>query len=424
MTLPSPRSARRRFALISFLTWLPPGLALAPMVLLMTGRGLDLAMVGLVVAAYSATCIALELPTGGLADVLGRRVVLAASAAFGLAGLTVLALATTTWQFLLAALLKGMARALSSGPAQAWYVDTLHATRGPDADLKPGLAHGEAMGSVALCAGVLAGGFAPLAVPEHVITPLAAPVLAGAAAYAVLLVAALVAMPEAPRPRPTFTGVLRDVPATIGTGLRLALRDRGLSRLLLVAFAIGVAINAIELLTPGRLAALTGGAESGGTVYAVVAALGFAANAMGHALGPATARLFGTSARAATAATVVTSGALGGLAASVALSGVPGVVAAAAAYVVLFAGLSVTGLLRAEMMHRRVTSTRRATLMSVDSLQLQFGALVSSLAVGWLADRAGTAVAWAIAALVLLVSASLYPRAPGRAVTETPGRAR
>ncbi|WP_433236052.1 MFS transporter [Streptosporangium sp. CA-135522] len=421
MTLPSPRSARRRYALISFLTWLPPGLTLAPMILLMTERGLGLAAIGLVTASYSATCIALELPTGGLADVLGRRAVLAASAAFGLAGLAMLAFATTVWQFLAALSLKGVARALASGPAQAWYVDALHVAEGPDADLKPGLARGEAMGAVALCAGTLVGGLVPPAVPEQVITPLAVPVLAGAVASAVLLVAVLVAMPEPPRPRPTLTGVLRDVPATIGTGLRLALRDRGLGRLLLVAFAIGVAVNSVELLTPGRLATLSGRPESGGTVYAIVAALGFAANALGHTLAPAAARLLGTSARAAAAATVVTAAALGALAASVALSGVPGIVAAAVTYVVLFAGLSVTGLLRAEMMHRRVVSTRRATLMSVDSLQLQLGALVSSLAIGRLAAPAGTAAVWTIAAVVLLVSALLYPHRPrGRVPAEDP----
>ncbi|MFF5210122.1 MFS transporter [Streptosporangium sp. NPDC000396] len=414
----SPRSARRRFALISFLSWLPTGLTLAPMILLMTGRGLGLAEIGLVTAAYSATCIALELPTGGLADVLGRRVVLAAAAAFGLASLTMLAFATVTWQFLLAMVLNGVARALSSGPAQAWYVDALHAAEGPDADLKPGLARGEAMGSVALCVGMLVGGFVPLAVPEQTITPLAVPVLAGAVASGVLLVAALVAMPEPPRPRATFAGVLRGVPAAVGASLRLALRDPGLSRLLLVAFAIGVVVGSIELLTPGRLASLTGRAESGGSVYAVVAALGFAANAMGHVLAPAAARLLGTSARAAAAATVLAAAAVGALAASVALSGVAGVVAAAAAYVVLFVGLSVIGLLRAEMMHRRVVSAQRATLMSVNSLLLQFGGLVSSLAVVWLAAGAGTAVAWAVGAVVLVLAVPLYPRGTGRAVAE------
>ncbi|GAB3911167.1 hypothetical protein GCM10027612_88090 [Microbispora bryophytorum subsp. camponoti] len=58
----------------------------------------------------------LELPTGGLADVLGRRPVLAASAAVSVVALVVMALAHSVWPFLVASVLKGVARALSSGP--------------------------------------------------------------------------------------------------------------------------------------------------------------------------------------------------------------------------------------------------------------------------------------------------------------------
>jgi MFS family permease len=115
------------------------------MVLLMSGRGLSLAQVGAVTAVHSVVVVALELPTGGLADVIGRRVVLAASALLSAAGLVLMATATTFWMFTGWAVLQGMARALSSGPAQAWYVDTLHRAAGPDADLRHGLSRGEAL---------------------------------------------------------------------------------------------------------------------------------------------------------------------------------------------------------------------------------------------------------------------------------------
>ncbi len=78
----------------------------------------------------------------------------------------------------------------------------------------------------------------------------------------------------------------------------------------------------------------------------------------------------------------------------------------------MFAAMGVAGLLRVEMMHRRVGSSQRATLMSVDSLQLQFGGVVFSLGLGLLASRAGTAAAWWSAAAVVLVSALLYLRLP------------
>jgi hypothetical protein len=403
-----------RYAVVEFLTWLPAGLMMAPMVLLMSVRGLDIAQIGMVTAAYSITVVVLELPTGGLADVVGRRSVLAASAAVGIAGYTVMALAGSVWLFLVASLLKGIARALSSGPAQAWYVDRLHELHGPLADLKPGLAAGDAAGSVALALGTLAGGALPLiAGGEGGGESLAAPIWASAGVSAVLLVTVLAMMREPSRPVcPRLGDVLRGVPATIAGGFSLAVRDRGLARLLLVAAAAGVMLNAIELLTPGHLAALTGSPEKASTVYAIVAAAGFAANAVGSSIAPAVARWLGGSIRAVVVATVVTAGAVGALAASVALDGVAGMVAAGAAYVVLFAGLAVASLFRSELIHGRISAGQRATVMSVDSLQLQLGGALSSLVLVPFAAVGGAGGVWVVTAVIALSTGLLYIRLP------------
>ncbi|NUP00525.1 MAG: MFS transporter, partial [Nonomuraea sp.] len=273
------RSALRRYMLVSFLTWLPPGLMIAAMVLLMTDRGLSIVQVGLVMTVYSIVTVSLELPTGGLADVIGRRLVLAASAAFTVVGLVTMSVSTTFWMFAASSALQGVARALSSGPATAWYVDTLHGLEGREADLKPGLSRGGAMESVALCAGVLVGGavplVVPLVVPPGLITPLAVPPLLGAAAAVVLLVVVVFALPEPAHVRRSLAGVLREVPATVVSGVRLAAGGAVLRRLMLAAAASGVLLVTIELLTPGRLAELAGTSERGSLAYAIVAALGF-----------------------------------------------------------------------------------------------------------------------------------------------------
>jgi MFS family permease len=66
----------RRYALLSFLQWLPVGLMMVPMVLLLLERGFTLVEVAFIGAVSSVTVAVLELPTGGLADVVGRRPVL------------------------------------------------------------------------------------------------------------------------------------------------------------------------------------------------------------------------------------------------------------------------------------------------------------------------------------------------------------
>ncbi|MFC6081577.1 MFS transporter [Sphaerisporangium aureirubrum] len=410
---PSPRSALRRYALVSALMWLPAGLTLPVMVLLMSGRGLSLAQVGTVTAIHSVVVVVLELPTGGLADVIGRRVVLAASALLSMVALVLMATATTFWPFAGWAVLQGTARALSSGPAQAWYVDTLHRAAGPDADLRHGLSRGEAASSVSLCLATLAGGLIPLVAPGG----LAVPVVAGAVAALVLFVVVLAAMPEPPRARPTLRSVLRDVPVTVGSGAGLAVRDPGLRRLVSIAFVLGIGLAVIELLTPGRLAELTGDAESGGLAYAVVAAGGFGAHALGSWVAPWVTRTLGRPSRAAVAGTVVSALALAVLAASAVLGGVAGVVTAGAAYVALFAGMAVAELVRVAMMHERVASSRRATLMSVDSLQLQFGAALSAVGFGALAGAIGSSAVWWLVGGITLLSALLYVRVPAPAPT-------
>ncbi|MEU4229786.1 MFS transporter [Nonomuraea sp. NPDC026600] len=413
----TPRSALRRYQLVSFLTWLPPGLMMAVMVLLMTDRGLSLAQVGLAVMVFSSVTIGLELPTGGLADVIGRRTVLALSAAFTVVALVLMAVSTTFWMFLATCVFKGIARALSSGPATAWYVDTLHDLEGPDADLKPGLARGGAMESVALCLGVLVGGFAPLAVPPGVMTPLAVPPLLGATAGLVLLVAVLFALPEPShahhsRVRWSLGRVLRDVPATVAGGVRLVARAAVLRRLMLTAAASGVALVAVELLTPGRLAALAGTAELGSTGYAIVAALGFAGSAVGSAIAPRVAGLAGGSVRGAVAGTVLTALAIAALAATAGWDGPAGFAATGLAYVVMFSGLSTAGLLCLEMTHNAVTAAQRTTVTSTSSLSLQAGAALSNVMFGTLAVHAGLPATWSLAAAVVLASALLFVRMP------------
>ncbi|GGS73535.1 MFS transporter [Nonomuraea spiralis] len=413
------RSALRRYMLVSFLTWLPLGLMVASMVLLMTDRGLSLTQIGLSVTVFSVVTATLELPTGGLADVIGRRRVLAASAVFTAAALALMSVSTVFWMFLVSGVLKGVARALSSGPATSWYVDTLHGIEGGDADLKPGLARGNAMESAALCAGVLVGGAVPLLVPPGLMTPLAVPSLLGAVAAVVLLVVVVFALPEPAHDRRSLGSVLREVPATMVSGVRLAAGNAVLRRLMAAAAASGVLLMTIELLTPGRLAELAGTAERGSLAYAVVAALGYAASALGSALAPRVARLAGSSARGAAAGAVLCALSVGSLAATAGLGGAPGLVAAGLAYLVMFAGLSVTALLCLEMQHNAVSAAERTTVTSTSSLSLQAGGVLANSTLGVLAAQAGAATAWWVASGVVLASALLFAAMPRPGVTRS-----
>ena len=404
----------RRYALLSFLLWLPVGLYLVPLVLLMLDRGLPVATIAVVGAVYGLTAAAFELPTGGLADVLGRRPVLIASAVAGAAGLLLLGLAGGVALFLASAVLRGVARALSTGPLEAWYVDAVHARLGRDADLTTGLAHGEVAGSVALGVGTLVGGFLPLALGDVGSLPaLAVPVLMAAAIEGVraLLTARL---PEPPHPRPAAGAVLRSVPVTVVAGLRVAVRDLVLTRVLLAAGGAGVALGGIELLTPAWLAGLTATGPRAAATYAVVAAAGFGADAIGGLLAGWSVRRCGSHARAAVAGISVSAVALAGLAGCALLRGPVAMALAGLAYCVLFAGLGAAFPAQAHLLHERVEPEERATVLSVQSLLMQIVGAVGVPVLGLLAARHGITAGYAFAAVVLVATAALFVRLPQR----------
>jgi MFS family permease len=406
-------AAARRYALLNALLWLPAGLYLVPLVLLMLDRGLPVSTIAVVGVVYGLTAAVLELPTGGLADVLGRRPVLIASAVCGAAGLLLLGLADTVALFVASAVLRGAARALSTGPLEAWYVDTVHAESGRDADLTPGLARGEVAASLALGAGTLVGGLLPLALGSVGPLPaLAVPALM-AAGVEVLRALVTIRLPEPPHPRPAVGVVLRGVPATVVAGLRVAGRDRALTRVLLAACGAGIALGTIELLTPAWLAGLSSGPRAAAT-YAVVAAAGFGADAIGGMLAAGAVRRFGSHARAASAGWIVSALALVGLAGCALLAGTVAMVLAGTAYCVLFIGLGAAFPAQAHLLHERVEPGERATVLSVQSLLMQVIGAVAIPVIGWQATRNGIEAGYLVGAVVLFASAGLFLGLRGR----------
>ncbi|QDQ16716.1 MFS transporter [Streptomyces spectabilis] len=402
------------------LFWLPLGLAIAPMVALMTERGLALAAVAGCVAAHSLTAALLELPTGGLADVLGRRTVLAAAGVLDVVALTLHALGTTAWVLALAMALKGAGRALSSGPAEAWYVDTVQASAGPDAELRTGLARGATATSVALAAGTLVGGALPWLLglgPDlggrldeataGLVLPLSVPALLGVAVALAFIVYVLTALPEPPRPRATLRGVLRGVPGTIAAGIRLGGSDALVRRVVLSAGAAGSALVTVELLTPGRAADLTGAAESGAVVFAGLACGGFLCSALGSQLASPVARVAGGGRRAVLLCLGAAGGGLLLLAVTATATGPAPVLLAVGGYALVYLGLGAANPSQNELLHRRVTSEGRATALSVQSLALQLVGALTGLAAGLLPTGPAR---WLLGAAVLLAGAALWAR--------------
>jgi len=337
--------------------------------------------------------------------------VLLLSAGLFVAAVLVFAVARDLWQFYVAIGLLGTGRALSSGPLEAWYVDTVHATD-PDADLKPGLSRAFAAEAVALAVGAVAGGFLPAlfaSLPDDgALTSLSVPPLVAAVlglGYLTAL-ALLVTEPPRPRPRPGWSSVVRGVPATVREGAALAARDRVVLRLLAMGAAVGLVMYVVEVLTPVQLAQLLGSKADASATYGVLVTAGFLASAAGSSLAPAAARLLRSSAR-----TAMVAGLLAAVALLVLAGGAP-IGLFVAGYVALYLVISVAGPLRNELLHHRVDAAHRSTILSVQSLVLQGAGVLGGVVLPRLADASGFAWAWMVAAVVMVLGSLFLLRLP------------
>jgi len=92
-----------------------------------TEHGLSPAQIGVALAAWSLTGVALEIPTGALADRLSRRWLLFAAQVFRGAGFLVWVLFPGFWGYLIGFILWGVKSALVSGTFEALLYDELKA---------------------------------------------------------------------------------------------------------------------------------------------------------------------------------------------------------------------------------------------------------------------------------------------------------
>ena len=413
-----PTTLRRRFLVLLTLRWFQAGLQLPVLILLLRARGLDLTSVGVVIAVYSLTTAALELPTGGLADVIGRRqVLIAASVAFVAESLT-FGLGQDFLVLAVAAGIGGGARALDSGPLEAWFVDSMQQAA-PDADLRRDLARAKAVEAGALGLGALAGGGLVAIVQieggDSTVLDLSIPFLVSAGICIGMVGAIARWVHEPPRDgRPTLGGVVRDVPATVRRGLRLAAGRGPLRRMTILTATMGVALATVELLAPASIDRIVGGEDAAAGPYAILLTLGFFGSAFGSAQASRTAHRLGSSSRGILTARMLAAGALMGVAAS-------SLGAVSVALVAFYALSGVARPLMSDIIHRSVASAERATILSVQSLTLQLSAVVASLAIGLVAQHVSIGAAFAIGASVLALGACACVNMPSPTATGRTG---
>lgn len=397
------RRLRRVFLVLTALRWLPVGLTVPVTMLLPLGRGLSLANVGVAIAMQGLLVLALELPTGALADTVGRRRVLLTAAVVGVLATGVILVAHTLAAFAVGWALQGVFRALDSGPLEAWFVDAALA-HGPEARVDRSLsAQGVVLG-VALGGGALAGGGLVAWGPLSGVDPLAVPVAVALLLQVVSLVAIACLMHEPHHPAAGARGIARAVraaPAAVRGGLGLLRRDRVLLCLVAVELSWGFGIVAFESLTPVRVAELLGDDARAAAVVGPATAAAWLVSAGGAALLPWCSARWGV-ARCAMALRVLQGATVVGIGLATGLVGV------LAAYLACYAVHGASSPAHMTLLHSRATGAERATVLSLNSMVGQPAAALGSVVLTALAGARSLALAFVVAGAVLASAAPLY----------------
>ena len=406
----SPTAARWVFLALTFTRWLPVGLVVGLLTLWQLERGLTVAEAMTVSSAAGLTIFALELPTSGFADAFGRRPVFVVSAVVNVVASVVLLLASSFWMFLAAAVLTGVFRALDSGPLEAWFVDTVHAST-PGADVDGALAaQGTVLGG-GIAVGALVSGALVWWHPFPGGSALVLPVAVFVALNVVHLLAVLVLLRE-PRSAEHVdaSGVRRalasakESPVVVREGLGLLRTNAALRGIVCVEIFWSVGMLVFEAFQPIRLAELVGGEERAGVIMGPVAAAGWGVFALGAALSGWTSRRIGV------ARTAVLARVLNGLGAVV-MGLVAGPAALIAAYGVTYLLHGSAGPAHSALLHREARARNRATVLSVNSMVASVAFAVSAPLFGLLAERTSTQVAMVCAGAFSVLGAWFYRHA-------------
>jgi len=395
----------RRFALVAgvqeFAIWLP----LPVMVLHMNERGIDLALIGLAFALRAVCVVVLELPTGGLADAIGRKPIALASQAFTFVSLVFLLFVGGPVTLFAYALFQGIGSALHSGALEAWYVDRLRSAN-PGVALQPHLASIAVAQTSAMLAGAAIGGTLPALVSGLALPwPLAGfgvALLAGLALRAVALWLTLVLVEE-----PEFVGTRPS--AALGTvaivrdGLRLVQSVPVMRYLLVAGAAMGMAIVSLETLWQ-PIAGLTFGADPEGS--AVFGVLGFVLGGAGL-LGSLAVMRFGH---------LVPGGApvLAGLsqlvkgAAMLVLALHAGALGVGLGLGLAFFAIATQNVPHDTLVNDAVPAERRSIMLSINSLVFFVGVAIGSATLGPLASATDPRFALSVAAVCTLLACGAY----------------
>jgi MFS family permease len=386
----SPRSVQRTYLALMLGNTLAASLIWGINTIFLLDAGLTNLEAFAANAFFTAGMLLFEVPTGIVADTVGRR------ASYLLGTVTLMAstllyvllweLGAPFWAWALVSMLLGLGFTFFSGAVEAWLVDALTAT-GYEGSLESVFGRGQMVAGAAMLTGSVAGGF----LAEQ--TSLGVPFVVRGAILAAMFVVAYRVMHDIGFTPQTGGRPLAEMRRIAADSIEHGWRVPAVKWLMLQAlFTGGVGIYGFYALQPYLLELYgdPGAYQIAGLVAAIVAA----AQILGGVLAPHIRRLFGrrTSALIVTATLNVL---------TLALIGVVGDFAAVIALTVVWAMLfAATMPIRQAYLNDLIPSQQRATILSFDSSMSSAGGVWSQPVLGRTADVWGYGASYLASAAI------------------------
>ncbi|GLQ74804.1 MFS transporter [Vibrio penaeicida] len=395
-----------RYGLFMGLFFISQFLVIPIMTPLLLGFGMSIPQIGVIMATMGITVMVLELPTGGLADQVGRKKVFLISILFSMLSYLVLLFIPSFIGGVVSMFLWGASIAISSGTLTAWFVESFNESEG-DITLQAGFARVSARSSFFAATGALIGagimyGGVEFGYEARQLYDVS--LWAGLVCLALVFVIALLWIKEQREFKPFSFALLTSVPTQMKSGIDAA-KHPVLWRILFAMFLTIPIASAIEKFWPVRFEELSDGQPLEwvyGLTYAVTFYLGSLAAVMTNWLSDKFDQQMGK--------VLMVSVAIRLIAATIfALSG------NVVMFVLLFICYDFTNHLGKsaynQLLHHSTNDSVRSTVDSLNSLVMRIGGVIGSLMCGFGADYIGLVNIWLIC-IVLAIGALFFYKSP------------
>lgn len=394
------------YALNQSFHWFIIGLFFPILVLVQLEKGLNLLEVGTTTAIYSGTVILLELPTGGMSDSIGRKKVYMVSVIAQVISFVLILFAWNFITFAIGFLFFGVARALSSGSMDAWFVDEFNLSY-PGGNLQRALARVGTFIPLALGASSLLGGIIPMTL---------GPAFSGIQGFDIysanlIIIIALgmiqfiltsILVVERGEYNGKAISGFQKLPETVSTSLKYGIRNPFIRLLLMATLVIGFSMASLELLWQPRVVEIIG-LDTQTWIFGVLAAGYFLMGAFGNLVSASLSdRLVGRYSLALTAIRL----SMGAFLLILAMQG--NIIGFTIFYLISFMFVGLASSPHAAIFNSQVPSKRRSTMMSFESLIVQVGFMVGALVMGAISNSISISTAFLVGGVVLMASSVFY----------------